>query len=445
MKLCMYFSLLAILILSSCNGISIPDSTATPIPIPSTTPAPTFTSEPSNTPDPKEALSYYGLIAYTSNADGNDDIFTMHADGSNQTNITNNPARDILPAWSPDGKKIAFVSTRINDKPHVFSMNPDGSGVTQLTDGIGHGFFFKWSPDGKKIAYVTYSDDPDIYTAELIVIDADGRNKTILTKKLEYDYESFIFGWSPDSQYLVYRLVEGEKTPGLYITKADGSNQIEWTNLSYIDHTYWLDNRDFIAYSQFWWEKGKHQSLIQKLGTDGSRNEFPVFDANIVTVFDNSYVTQDYDGLKWFTLTSPPMILNSCNNNCLGDDYIGIDFYISPNKKLAFVITLYQSTSNNSSSFFLMNEDGSVIQQVGASRYNDVQLLKVGWSPDSKYVTIIITGHTLTPDGHETLTETGDIYLFDIQKTLEDPSTQPIRLTTDEAAKNWGPIWQPTP
>ncbi len=90
-----------------------------------------------------------------------------------------------------------------------------------------------------------------------------------------------------------------------------------------------------------------------------------------------------------------------------------------------------------------MNEDGSVIHQVGTSHYNDFQLLKVGWSPDSKYVAIIITGHTLTPDGYETLTETGDIYLFDIQRILKDPSAQPIQLTTDGGGKRWGPKWQP--
>src|SRR5215204_4758666 len=106
MKRYKYFSLMVIAFLGSCNSISTPSPTVTSTPIPSNTPKPTFTSEPTNTPDPKEALSHYGLIAYTSTIDGNEDIFTMHANGSNQINITNNPARDILPAWSPDGKKI---------------------------------------------------------------------------------------------------------------------------------------------------------------------------------------------------------------------------------------------------------------------------------------------------------------------------------------------------
>jgi len=69
------------------------------------TPEPIFTP----TPDLKSELSHYGLIAYTVNVDGIEDIFTINANGSNQTNITNIPARDILPAWSPDGKYVAKV------------------------------------------------------------------------------------------------------------------------------------------------------------------------------------------------------------------------------------------------------------------------------------------------------------------------------------------------
>src|SRR5256885_2251960 len=53
-----------------------------------------------------------GKIAFTSNRDGNDEIYVMNADGTGVTRLTNDPASDSQPAWSPDGSRIAFTSTR---------------------------------------------------------------------------------------------------------------------------------------------------------------------------------------------------------------------------------------------------------------------------------------------------------------------------------------------
>ncbi len=428
-------SLLTIMFLGSCGALTTPYPVVTSIstPSPNVISSPTFTPEPiyTSTPDPKEALSHYGLIAFTSEKDGNEDIFTMHADGSNQTNITNNPARDIDPAWSPDGKKIAFISTRTG-KPHVFTMNPDGSDVTQLADGIGSGFFFEWSPDGKKIAYVTYSDDPNIYTAELIVIDADGKNKTILANNLFSEYE--VLGWSPDSKNLVYTIPDGYDGAGLYIVKADGTRLYKWPELSFINRIHWLDNENFVAYGL----KENAQSMLTqsmlRLSIDGSRTELYIPDMIIATLFDKSYIAENYDGLSSFTfegtLISSFPFYKKCEDS-VWDAY----FSISPDKKLSFVTAF----CSNKSSFFIVNDSGTFIQQVGELQYSSVETTDAGWSPDSKYVARVIS--YVTPDYR---TEE-DIYLFDIQKMLKDPSLQPIRLTTDGATKNFHVFWQPIP
>jgi Tol biopolymer transport system component len=73
--------------------------------------------------------------AFTNDGDGNKEIYVMNAqDGSNQTNLTLDPATDEFPSWSPDGTKIAFTSDR-DGNVEVYVMNAqDGSNQTRLTD-----------------------------------------------------------------------------------------------------------------------------------------------------------------------------------------------------------------------------------------------------------------------------------------------------------------------
>ncbi len=74
-----------------------------------------------------------GKIAFTSNRDGNFEIYVMNSDGSNQTRLINNQSFDGHPAFSPDGRKIAFVSNR-SDSYEIFVMNADGSNQIRLTN-----------------------------------------------------------------------------------------------------------------------------------------------------------------------------------------------------------------------------------------------------------------------------------------------------------------------
>ncbi|MBM2827419.1 MAG: exported protein of unknown function, partial [Dehalococcoidia bacterium] len=97
------FILLALII--ACTAIPVQQSgreVLTTHGLPATTPTPTMAT-PRNTKS---------KIAFSSNRDGNGEIYVMNADGSGQTRLTNNSATEDLPAWSPDGSKIAFRSDR---------------------------------------------------------------------------------------------------------------------------------------------------------------------------------------------------------------------------------------------------------------------------------------------------------------------------------------------
>ncbi|MGZ4694127.1 MAG: TolB family protein, partial [Acidimicrobiales bacterium] len=88
-----------------------------------------------------------GRIAFTSVRDGNFEIYTVEPDGSGLLRLTNNQADDEMPAWSPDGTRIAFVSNRDASNEDIYTMNADGSGVVRITDDPSPDFDPAWSPD----------------------------------------------------------------------------------------------------------------------------------------------------------------------------------------------------------------------------------------------------------------------------------------------------------
>jgi TolB protein len=86
-----------------------------------------FYAEPAWSPDGRQ-------IAFRSTRNGNRDIYVMNADGSGKRNLTRNPANDVRPSWSPDGRRIAFLSDR-DGRLEAHVMNADGSGQRNLTQG----------------------------------------------------------------------------------------------------------------------------------------------------------------------------------------------------------------------------------------------------------------------------------------------------------------------
>ena len=89
-----------------------------------------------------------GKIAFGSNRDGNFEIYVMNPDGSGQVNLSNSPADDREPAWSPNGQQIAFTSTR-DGNDEIYKMNADGTGQTRLTTDPLRDRNPAWTSDGR--------------------------------------------------------------------------------------------------------------------------------------------------------------------------------------------------------------------------------------------------------------------------------------------------------
>jgi Tol biopolymer transport system component len=215
-----------------------------------------------------------------SDRDGDEEIYVMGVDGSNVIQLIANAAADSYPAWSPDGRRIAFVSDRGGNKD-IYVMDASGANVTQLTHDIASDTAPVWSPDGQRI---TFMSDRDGYVAgqethtfdyDVYLVNADGTNITRLTEEGGLGPD-----WSPDSRYIVF--VSGAHQ-GMYLMSTDDFSialltQHAGSNL----HPAWSPDGRYIVFMSF--RSGDANIFFLDVGC---ANQPKKCDANLVQLTDD--------------------------------------------------------------------------------------------------------------------------------------------------------------
>lgn len=245
-------------------GPAVAGGSITEVPTESPVNNPPVDPPPTATPIPAAA----GHILFTSDRDGQNDLYMVTPDGAETTRLTVSAAVDEsgTPQLSPDGTRVAFAAI-IGNNTDIYVLDLASKAINRITDAEGRDSSPSWSPDGSRLVFESFRDgNLEIYTAN-----ADGSNPTRLTDNPVGDSNPI---WSPNSNDIVFSSSRFGNSD-LSLTSPNGSFSTLTTNPGPDNNPAWSPDGSAIAYLEFLGDV----SNLCLIGRDGLNqrclNEFP--------------------------------------------------------------------------------------------------------------------------------------------------------------------------
>jgi Tol biopolymer transport system component len=261
-----------------------------------------------------------GRIAFVSNRTGNNDIHVMRPDGSDVHNLTNNPAGDDFPAWSPDGSRIAFRSNRDGNR-EIYVMNDDGNDVVRLTFDRAIDTTPSWTPDGMIVFSSNRSGRFELYE-----MNANGSGLRHID--VELDGRLVSPQVSPEGHRIAFTRGINLFDSAVWIAHRDGSHPIQMTEDSlFAAGASWSPQGNRLAFENnfcpvcdtshiFVMNQGGNQ--LTQLGQDEDSNDlFPgwspdgtqiVFERLTLSTFELDIYVMNADGSGVTNITLNPAV-----------------------------------------------------------------------------------------------------------------------------------------